>query len=135
MSTMVEDVGVRTQARRILIVDDTEDVRSLLRIKFSTQAGYTVVGEAVDGLDAVRQSKLLQPELVLLDMAMPGMDGLEALPLIRDAAPNARIVVLTGFHPEALEEQALAAGADRYVLKGSTMKQLVAIVDSVLSTA
>lgn len=133
MTTMIEPGRVRSRAPRVLIVDDTEDARSLLRIKLTNQGGYTVVGEAADGIDAVRLARLLQPELVILDMAMPGMDGLEALPLIRQAAPGTRIIVHTVFHPEALEDQALAAGADRYIVKGGTMKELLVVIDSVLS--
>jgi DNA-binding NarL/FixJ family response regulator len=119
-------------AARVLIVDDADDARTLLRIKLSLHSEYLVVGEAVDGSDAVRQARLLQPELVLLDMAMPGMDGLEALPLIREAAPHARVIVLTVFQPGGLEEQALAAGADRYVVKGGSMRALMDVIDSVL---
>ena len=135
--TMMSDQRIDPvrHAPRVLIVDDTEDARSLLRIKLTAQGEFRIVGEAVDGLDAVRQAQLLQPQLVLLDMAMPGMDGLEALPLIRQAAPGVRIVVLTVFHSAALEEQALAAGADRYVVKGGTMRELMVVIDEVLNDA
>ncbi|MCZ4498222.1 MAG: cheY [Marmoricola sp.] len=118
---------------RVLIVDDTEDARTLLRIKLGVHGGYEVVGEAAEGRDAVVQARTLQPELVLLDIAMPGMDGLEALPLIRDAAPDARVVVLTVFQPGHLSEEVLAAGADRYVVKGGAMRDLMVVLDGVLA--
>ena len=134
--TMTRDHEIEAvHAPRVLIVDATEDARSLLRIKLSVHGDYAVVGEAVDGLDAVRQAQLLQPELVLLDMAMPGMDGLEALPLIRDAAPEARVIVLTVFQPGDLADQAIAAGADRYAVKGGSMRDLMDVSDSVLHAA
>lgn len=136
MTTMIEpETGFRSSAARVLLVDDTEDARSLLRIKLSSQGNYAIVGEAVDGLDAVRQATLLQPELVILDMSMPGMDGLEALPLIRRAAPGARVIVHTVFQPGPLEDEAIAAGADRYVVKGGTMRELMSVIDSVLGAA
>jgi DNA-binding NarL/FixJ family response regulator len=140
---MIEEVGEMTalterpkasrqHAPRVLIVDDTHDVRALLRIKLTTHGDFTVVGESADGLDAVRQAGLLQPDLVLLDVAMPGMDGLAALPLIREAAPRARVIVLTVFHPGGLLDQAIAAGADRYVVKGGSMRDLMTVIDDVL---
>lgn len=136
MSTMTEpDTSSRVVAPRVLIVDDTEDARSLLRIKLSNQGQYAVVGEAADGLEAVQQARLLQPDLVILDMAMPGMDGLEALPLIRQAAPGARVIVHSIFQPGTISDEATAAGADRYVVKGGTMRELIRVIDSVLSAA
>lgn len=122
----------RQRTPRVLIVDDTDDARVLLRIKLTVDGRYEVVGEATDGVDAVRQARALQPELIILDMAMPGMDGLEALPLLRDAAPGARVVVLTVFQPGTLEDQALAAGADRYVVKGGRMRDLMNVIDDLL---
>lgn len=125
----------RTMPPRVLIVDDTADLRSLLRIKLSAVGAYTVVGEASNGVDAIRQAEDLQPELILLDLAMPQMNGLEALPLIRDAAPRARVIVLTVFHADAFEDQVLAAGADRYVVKGCSMRDLMQVIDTVTKPA
>ncbi len=117
---------------RILIVDDAEDIRMLLRLKLAHQGEYDVVGEAADGRDAVDLARVLQPDLVLLDMAMPRMDGLQALPLIREAVPDVRVIVLSGFNQATLEREALAAGADRYVVKGGSMQELVDLIGSVL---
>jgi CheY-like chemotaxis protein len=122
-------------AHRVLIVDDAEDIRTLLRIKLGRHGGFEVVGEAVDGVDAVDQARELQPHLVLLDMAMPRMDGLQALPLIREAVPDVRVVVLSGFNQRTLEEEALAAGADRYVVKGGSMHELVELIERLLDAA
>ncbi|MGO4256996.1 response regulator [Marmoricola sp. RAF53] len=130
-----EPSGPPAPAHRILIVDDAEDIRMLLRMKLSAQSSYDVVGEAVDGVDAVDQARELQPHLVLLDMAMPRMDGLQALPLIRDAVPDVRVIVLSGFNQGTLEQEALAAGADRYVVKGAPMSELMELIASVLDAA
>jgi DNA-binding NarL/FixJ family response regulator len=116
--------------RRVLVVDDAEDLRMLLRIKLERAAGLDVVGEAVDGLDGVEQAARLQPDLVLLDVAMPRMDGLEALPLILDAVPGVRVVVLSGFNEGTMAEKALAAGADHYVVKGAPLRELVELLES-----
>ncbi|HET6165337.1 MAG TPA: response regulator [Marmoricola sp.] len=122
-------------AHRVLIVDDAEDIRTLLRLKLGRHEGFEVVGEAVDGVDAVDQARALQPHLVLLDMAMPRMDGLQALPLIREAVPDVRVVVLSGFNQRTLEQEALAAGADRYVVKGGSMRELVDLIEKLLDVA
>lgn len=120
---------------RVLIVDDAEDIRMLLRLKLGGRAEFDVVGEAVDGIDAVDQARALQPNLVLLDMAMPRMDGLQALPLIRDAVPDVRVIVLSGFNQSTLEKEALAAGADRYVVKGGPMSELLDVIAKVVDAA
>jgi PAS domain S-box-containing protein len=117
---------------RILIVDDADDIRMLLRLKISSHGAYDVVGEAIDGQDAVEQARALQPNLVLLDMAMPRMDGLQALPLIHEAVPGVRVIVLSGFNQSTLEQDAISAGADRYVVKGGPMKELLAVIAEVL---
>jgi PAS domain S-box-containing protein len=122
-------------AHRVLIVDDAEDIRMLLRLKLGRQENLDVVGEAVDGVDAVDQARALQPHLVLLDMAMPRMDGLQALPLIREAVPDVRVIVLSGFNQGTLEQEALAAGADRYVVKGGSMRELIEVIEHVLRVA
>ena len=97
--------------------------------------GLTVVGEAADGLAAVELASELQPDLVMLDLAMPRMDGLEALPLIRAAVPGVRVIVLSGFNQSSLAEKALEAGADKYVVKGGSMRQLLELVETVLDEA
>jgi PAS domain S-box-containing protein len=119
----------------VLVVDDADDLRMLLRARMESRRGLTVIGEAADGLAAVELASELQPDLVMLDLAMPRMDGLEALPLIRAAVPGVRVIVLSGFNQSTLAEKAMEAGADRYVVKGGSMRQLLDLVDTVLEDA
>lgn len=121
---------VATDTRRVLIVDDAEDLRDLLRFGLERSDHLKVVGEAVDGVEAVEQARALQPDLVFLDVAMPRMDGLQALPLIREAVPHVRVVVLSGFNEGTMAENARRAGADHYVVKGGPLQELVALAES-----
>jgi len=107
---------------RVVIVDDSDDVRALLRAQLEMDGRFEVVGEADDGTAAVEVAREQQPDLMVLDLAMPRMDGLTALPLLREVAPGARIVVLSGFDPLTVGPKVLAAGASRCMEKGFRMK-------------
>ena len=137
VETVTNARGMATQpgGHTVLVVDDADDLRMLLRSRMESRRGLTVVGEAADGLAAVELASELQPDLVMLDLAMPRMDGLEALPLIRAAVPGVRVIVLSGFNQSTLAEKAMEAGADRYVVKGGSMRQLLDLVDTVLDDA
>jgi len=113
---------------RVVIADDTPDMRLVLRLALTDDQGFCVVGEAADGLAAVEQSRGHQPDIVVLDLAMPVMDGLQAIPLIRAASPNSRIVVLSGYGAEDTLGAALAAGADAYVTKGRPTESLATLL-------
>lgn len=113
---------------RVLLCDDSPQIRELVRIVLEVE-GNEIVSEAENGLEAVEAAERLQPEVVLLDLSMPVMDGLEALPEIRRVAPEARIVVLSGFDNERLVSQALALGAERYVAKGGDPDEIVDAVE------
>lgn len=103
----------------LVLVDDTVDVRRLLW-KFLERTGdFTVVGEAGDGARAVEVAREFQPDLILLDVAMPEMDGLEALPLLRQASPRSRVVMYTGFEGSRLAPKARRLGASGYIEKGT----------------
>jgi DNA-binding NarL/FixJ family response regulator len=103
---------------RIFLCDDVPELRALLRYGLEEDESLKVVGEAGDAESAVRQVAELQPDVVLLDLSMPGMDGLEAIQLIRAASPETGIVVLSGFSAARLGQTALDLGADRYLEKG-----------------
>jgi CheY-like chemotaxis protein len=98
---------------RVVVVDDSDDITELvtLLIEERSEGRWTVVGSAGDGDRAIEVTRDTQPDLVLLDVAMPIMDGLEALPHIRRAAPQARVVMLTGFSGDLVGDSAKAGGA------------------------
>ncbi len=113
---------------RVLIADDTSDIRLLLGLALGLAGDFEVVGEAPDGEVAVRLAADLQPDVVLLDLAMPVMDGLEALPLIRAQCTRALVVVLSGFGPTTMAEEAMARGAHHYVQKGVNPTELAELL-------
>lgn len=114
---------------RTLLVDDAVDLRMLIRRALEASGRYEVVGEANDGIEAIAQASELDPELVLLDLSMPRMDGLEALPRLRVVSPAAAIVVLSGHTRGLAEEAALAAGAVAYLEKGLRPTELLLALD------
>ena len=126
--------GVTTNGSRprVLVVDDNDDIRRLLRTKLTRGGEYEVIGEAADGQEAIEQAIELKPDVVLLDLAMPVMDGLQALPHILAGVPRTRVIVLSGFDHMTMEPRALAAGAARYVEKGLRI-DLDAVIASVLN--
>jgi YesN/AraC family two-component response regulator len=104
---------------RVLLCDDVETMRVALRAVLDLRDGIEVVGEARNGHEAIELATGLQPDVVLLDLTMPGKDGLEALPDVRRAAPAARVVILSGHEGRPIEEAALR-GAERFLLKTPT---------------
>jgi DNA-binding NarL/FixJ family response regulator len=117
---------VRSQRERVLVVDDAANLRELLTILLDVEDDFEVVGAAADGAQAIDMATRLKPDIVLLDLAMPVMDGLQALPHLRAAVPHARIVIFSGYEHEALATEALSSGADGYIEKGTSVTQLVA---------
>ena len=118
-------------APRVLIVDDTSDFRLLLRVALELE-GLDVVDDVGDGMQGISAAREQQPDIVLLDLAMPVMDGLEALPLITAASPSSKIIVLSGFQAQSMEASALAAGAHAYQQKGATADTIIASIWAVL---
>ncbi len=113
---------------RVLIADDHALVREGLRQLLSTQVDMEVVGEAANGVDALEKSRKLRPDVLLLDIAMPRMSGLEAIRVIREASPQTKIIMLSMFEKEAYAHQALDAGAQGYVLKGAPSSEVFTAV-------
>ena len=111
-------------AERILLVDDHPLTRSALAGLLRHQ-GFEVVGEAADGEEAVAAAGALHPDLVLLDLSMPGLDGLSALPLLREAAPDCEVVVLTASGTEENLLGAIRGGAAGYLLKSEPPERIV----------
>ena len=114
----------------VLLVDDHPLVRAGLTTLIGTTDDLEIVGEAAGGEAAVTMAGDLQPEVVLMDLSMPGMDGVEATRRIRDAHPEVRVVVLTTFADEDRVADALAAGAVGYLLKDSDAREVLAGIRS-----
>jgi DNA-binding NarL/FixJ family response regulator len=117
-------------SERILVVDDHPLTRDALA-SLLTQGGFDVVGEAADGSEALQLAHELQPDLVLLDLSMPGLDGLAALPRLRAAAPGCEVVVLTASGTEENLLAAIRAGAAGYLLKSEPPERIVAFLRGV----
>ncbi len=109
---------------RVVIADDADDIRFLLALRLKREGGFEVVGEACTGADAIEAVDEFSPDVVVLDLAMPVMDGLEAIPEIKKRRPDCKIVVMSGFEEELLAKKALARGADAYLEKGAAMNDL-----------
>lgn len=115
----------------VLLADDHAVLRAGLRMLLENQPDMTVIGEAGDGAMALRLTRELAPRVLLLDVSMPGMDGLQALRAIRAAAPECRVLLLTMHEEEAILRQALQAGAAGFVLKKSAENELLAAIRAV----
>ena len=109
---------------RVVVADDEANVRDVLRMSLQLDDGFVVAGEAKDGEEAIRMVTEEQPDILVLDLRMPGIGGLEALPKIREVAPDTQIVVLSALPEAEMGGQAIAAGADGYLEKGRAMADL-----------
>lgn len=116
----------------ILLADDHAVLRAGLRLLLESHSDLKVVGEAGDGGTTLSLAAQLQPDLILLDVNMPALNGLEALPLLRKAAPRAKVLILTMHDDEGYLKQALRAGASGYALKKAADNELIAAVRAVL---
>ena len=115
---------------RILVADDHAVVRRGVRALLEGQMDWQVCGEASTGPEAVEQTRLLDPDIVVLDLSMPELNGLDATRRILRESPRTQVLVLTMHHSEELAHQVLQAGARGYVLKSDADRELVAAVDS-----
>ena len=114
---------------RILIVDDEKAVRSALEKLLGTRRDWKVVGQAADGAEAIGKAKELQPDVVIMDVTMPEMSGLEATPKIKKAAPTAEVLIFSQHDSRQMVQQAQIAGASGYLLK-SQANWLMAAVEA-----
>jgi DNA-binding NarL/FixJ family response regulator len=108
---------------RVLLADDHDRLREALR-DLLTETGFEVVGESGDGADAVALARLHEPDIVVIDLRMPVLNGLDATRLIKDARPATQVVVLSAFESPELERQALDAGAFAYLDKGALARRV-----------
>jgi DNA-binding NarL/FixJ family response regulator len=118
---------------RVVLVDDHPVVRGGLVALLATLQGIEVVGEAADGESALRETALLRPDVVVMDLRMPGVGGVEATRRITEGYPGVAVLVLTMFDEDALIGDALAAGARGYVLKGADQEEIERAIRAVAS--
>ena len=111
-------------ATDIMIVDDYKEWRLRLRSFLELDSGFRVVAEAADGLEAVQKAAQLFPDVVLLDIGMPKLNGIEAAPQIQSVSPQSRIIFLTGERDSDIRAAALATGPAAYVLKSTSVSEL-----------
>lgn len=117
---------------RILLVDDHAILRSGLRLLINSQPDMEVIGEAENGAQLLKQVEALQPDLVLLDVTMPGLGGLEALPLVRQRCGSCRVLILSVHDDEGYLRQALQSGAAGYVPKKAVDSELLNAIRAVM---
>ena len=115
----------------VFLVDDVVELRTLVRLSLEEDPDIEVVGEASNGREGVQGVGETQPDVVLLDLSMPDMDGLEALPLMREKSPDTRLVVLSGHEAGRVSLEALDQGASRYLNKAADFGAIVAAVHEV----
>lgn len=127
MKTETSDARVR-----ILVVDDNEPFRQFVAFMLRDRENLNVIGEAGDGLEAVQLAESLQPDLILLDIGLPELNGLEAARQIGSLAPNARIIFLTQESASEVVDEALTLGAWGYVAKVQAGRELLVAVEMVM---
>ena len=121
-------------AKKILVVDDAAFMRKVIKDTLS-KAGYTDLYEAVDGADAVQKYAEVNPDLVLMDITMPNMDGLEALKAIRGADGGANVVMCTAMGQESMVMEAVRAGARDFIVKPFKEDRILKTVTNILGGA
>jgi DNA-binding NarL/FixJ family response regulator len=116
---------------RILVVDDHPVVRRGLRALLGDRSDWEIIDEAEDGIEAVEKATRLQPDIVVLDVGMPRMDGLEACRQIRKIVPGSEVLIVTQHDSAQMMREAVAAGARGYVVKSDAVRDLPTAVDAV----
>jgi len=124
------DQGMRKGAVRILVADDFAPWRREVRAILQARPEWSVIGEAGDGWQAIQKAEKLRPDLVLLDIGMPGLSGIQAAEDIQRISPGSKIIFLTQDGDVAVRRAALAAGARGYVLKASAVSELIPAISA-----
>ena len=118
---------------RILIADDHEIFRRGLRSLLESHPEWEVCGEAIDGQEAVERARDLDPDVVVLDITMPRLNGLEAAQMIRNEAPRSKMVILSQHEASLMKQAALSAGAHAYVTKSEVSRELMMAIESMVA--
>lgn len=121
--------------KSILVVDDNAVIRRSLRHILESIGGWRVIGEAVDGRDAIEKARELKPDLIVLDLAMPVMNGLEAARELNHIMPEVPLLMYSAFADKFMEKQAFAVGVKAVISKASDMETLVSQARTLLNTA
>jgi DNA-binding NarL/FixJ family response regulator len=119
---------------RVVLADDMDDLRFLLALSLERAGGFEIVGHATNGVEAIDQARETQPDVLVLDLAMPVMDGMQAIPEIREVSPNTKIVMLTGFDSGRLSDQAVSLGAHAYLEKSLALIDISSTLQEVCSS-
>ncbi len=119
---------------RVLLVDDVSDLRDLFRQVLSVDADIDIVGEAGDGIEAIDRAGELRPDVIVLDLAMPRLDGLRAIPRLHEVAPGTRILVLSAFSSPQIVDRALESCATAMIEKGTPPLQLTRAIHDVFDS-
>jgi DNA-binding NarL/FixJ family response regulator len=120
---------------RILIVDDSPLIRNLLRQCFEAEPGWKISGEAGNGQEGIAKARLVHPNLIVLDLSMPVMNGLDAAKALSKLMPSVPLVMFTSFMTSNLEREALAAGICKVFVKSGPLADLVGCVRSLVRDA
>ncbi len=125
-------MAIGSGAVRVLLVEDFQPFRCAVRSILGKRSAFEIVGEVSDGLEAVRKAEELQPDLILLDIGLPNLSGIDAARQIRKLAPEARIIFVTQESGEHFVQEAFRIGAMGYVVKRAAARNLLPAVDAVL---
>jgi DNA-binding NarL/FixJ family response regulator len=117
----------------MVLADDNETIRQLIKALLETQPDWQVVGEATDGQDAIEKTRELNPDVVILDFDMPGMNGIDATRVIVKEFPGTAVVLLTLHESKTMARLALRAGARCSLIKSKVAQHLVEVVESVIA--
>ena len=118
---------------KILLVDDHSIVRHGLAKLLNTEDDLVVIGDSDNGAEGIELAEKLQPDIMIIDIAMPGMSGLETIPIVKQISPETKIIVLSMYCKEPFAQEALKAGASAYLLKGDNSEELVVAIKTVAS--
>jgi DNA-binding NarL/FixJ family response regulator len=126
--------ALKSASVRIVIADDHEIFRRGLRSLLESHSDWEVCGEAVNGREAIEKVKQLKPDVVVLDVTMPHVNGLEAAREIRRIVPESKVVILSQHEPALMKQSALAAGAGAYVTKSEVSRELMIAIETITAS-
>ena len=122
-------------AGQILIVDDNEPVRRGLRALLSNRPEWSICGEAVDGLDALEKAEALRPDIILMDVSMPRMNGIDATRILRQKLPSAKVIIVSQNDPTTVQRQATEVDAAGFVAKSEISRSLFPMLEKILGSS